>query len=192
LGGLDGMRDALRAGRVFFVPRQVVSQQLSTRPGPCVCRSGCCPTAVPETEPPSREDAVDEAAASELDGGGGGGGPGGAGMGVATAATTHGPADTGIAGALSTASALSTAGALPGALSTAGELAAVKARVAGPSEGRWPSAHRDLPGVHFRWLRSFAVREDVTLPTPELWALGRAGDAAPLLALLKPDIAAVL
>ncbi len=117
-----------------------------------------------------------EPAASELGGGGGGGGPAGAGVGVATAATTHGPADPGTAGSPS----------------AAGELAAVKARVTGPSEGRWPSAHRDLPGVHFRWLRSFAVREDVTLSTPELWALGRAGDAAPLLALLKPDIAAVL
>ncbi len=49
-----------------------------------------------------------------------------------------------------------------------------------------------MPHLAFRWLRSYAVRDDVVLTASDVQALVDAGDAAPLLALLKPHIAAVL
>ncbi len=56
--------------------------------------------------------------------------------------------------------------------------------------GVWPSPV--VPGLAFRWLRSFAVLDGVQLSTSALRALVDAEDAGALLDLLKPEIAAVL
>ena len=49
-----------------------------------------------------------------------------------------------------------------------------------------------VPALAFKWLRSYAVRDEVLLSSGELRALVDAEDAGALLALLKPEVAAVL
>jgi hypothetical protein len=49
-----------------------------------------------------------------------------------------------------------------------------------------------VPALAFKWLRSYAVRDEVVLSAGELRALVDTEDVGALLALLKPEVAAVL
>ncbi len=60
----------------------------------------------------------------------------------------------------------------------------------GAPAGVWVSPV--VPALAFKWLRSYAVRDEVLLSAGDLRALVDAEDAGALLALLKPEVAAVL